>query len=589
MRIADIVNHLGPSDLMNTRILVALFSKMHKHVSSTIINGAGRLLLSMCFLVLLTYSLLWCLNFNMAPFILPCSLGVASLPFIIKRQFYVVFVSLLAIAAFVALSVYIWDYSADGQWYHMPAAWAIAHGWNPIAQHHNTLISEMVGANLWIDHYNKGMETLAASIIALTGNTEAGKAVNGFFLLVTFSFVYEVLSQFWKLPTKKRLFYALILSFSPIVCTELFTFYIDLASYDCIVWLLCLLLIFDKTHSRTSLAYVFMVVYIGSSIKTNLTFWMGFFIFLYLIYAFVRKQKAKACSLAVTSLFAVLLMVVTIGYNPLITNMEDHGNPIYPFGDKHLDPTEAVVQGAQPKYMVREARWKQVVIGMTSRPDGGFLSAYTAPWKLTGRNLSHAGSMTCNVGGGGLFFVDILILSLLLAICCKPSKQFKKYLLFELILILSLFILPYGSCFRYVPFFFLFPIVILLYSEKYGLRYEKCKWLRRIVYVLLVGNSMLAFSVAFGYEVKNTYIVKTFVQRVKRADGTKYVRTTNWSFLNKITGTSVKDKCILQDMAPNSNFVLIPYQRNANIWIDSKEVDMKLHVNNSFVQKVIEL
>lgn len=489
---------------------------------------------------------------------------------------------------FCVLSMFLWDYSADGQWYHMPAAWALAHGWNPIALHHNTLISPMVNANIWIDHYCKGMETLSASVIAFTGNTESGKAVNGFFVLITFSLVYEVLAKFWRLSAGKRLFYALVLSFSPIVCTELFTFYIDLASYDCVVWLLCLLMLLNKHYTRTLLGYVFMVVYIGCSIKTNLSFWMGFIVLLFIIYTLVKRQYHQAWSMAFTSLCALLLMVVTIGFNPLITNVEDHGNPVYPFGDAKDDPTEAVVHGAQPKYMVDEPRWKQIVIGMTSRPDGGYLTGYTVPWRLTSRNLSHAGSMTCNVGGGGLFFVDILLMSLLLALVCNPTKQLKWYLLFECILILSLFILPYGSCFRYVPFFFLFPFAILLYSEKYGLRYECCKWLRCIIYVLLACNSVMALGIAVGYEAKNTYIVSTFVKRVKNTHSVNHVRTVNWSFLNKVTDTSVLDKRILQDNAPTSNFVLVPFQRNANIWIDSTKVDVYFHVRNSVIKKILE-
>lgn len=562
---------------------------MMKMLSVNTIKETGQLMLRCCFVILLLLSLSWHLKLSIMPYVFPLSFFIAAVPLLVKRHFKGIGFSIIGMTFFVILSMFLWDYSADGQWYHMPAAWALAHGWNPVSHHHNTLISPLVNANLWIDHYCKGMEALSASIIAFSGNTESGKAVNGFFLLITLSLVYEVLSKFWKLPGRKRLFYSLVLSFSPIVCTELFTFYIDLASYDCVVWLLCLLMLLSAHCTRSLLGYVFMVVYIGCSIKTNLSFWMGFIVLLYIIYALVKKQCHQAWGTALTCLSALLLMVVTIGFNPLITNVEDHGSPVYPFGDSKDDPTEAVVQGAQPKYMVNVARWKQIAIGMTSRPDGGYLTGYTAPWKLTSRNLSHAGSMTCNVGGGGLFFVDILLLSLLLALVSRPTKLFKWYLLFEFFLILSLFILPYGSCFRYVPFFFLFPIVILLYSEKYGLRYEKSKWLRRILYVLLTCNTVLALGVAVGYEAKNTYIVSTFVQKVKNTHGINYVRTVNWSFLNKITDSSVKDERILQNKAPNPNFVLVPFQRNADIWIDSTKIDVSFHVRNSVVKKIVEL
>ena len=373
---------------------------MMKQETINIIGETGLLLLRCVFCVLLLFSLSWHLNLPIVPIVWPVSFIIASIPLLVHRRFKAIFLSLLAMVFFIALSMLLWDYSADGQWYHMPAAWALAHGWNPILQHHNTMISPLLNANLWIDHYCKGMEALSASIISLSGNTEAGKAVNLFFLAITFSLSYVTLYKLWRLSGRKTLFYALILSFSPIVCTEVFTFYIDLACYDCVIWLLCLLFLLDNHCNCRKLVYVFMVVYIGCSIKTNLSFWMGFFVFIFLLYSFVKRRFSQAWKIACTSLFAVVLMLFTIGFNPLITNIEDHGNPLYPFGNQEEDPTEAIIQGAQPKYMVGSARWKQILIGMTSRPDGGYLTGYTAPWKLTGRNLSHAGSMTCNVGGG---------------------------------------------------------------------------------------------------------------------------------------------------------------------------------------------
>ena len=563
--------------------------RMMKLVSAGTIRATGLLLLRCCFLVLLLLSVSWHLNLSIVPYVLPLAYFISAVPLLVQRRFQAICLSLFSMTFFVVLSMLIWDYSADGQWYHMPAAWALAHGWNPIVQHHNNMISELVNANLWIDHYSKGLETLAASVISVTGNTESGKAVNGFFLLITFSLVYEVLFSFWNLSGRKGCFYAFILSFSPIVCTELFTFYIDFASYDCVVWLLCLLMLFDRRPSRGLLVYVFMTVYIGCSIKTNLTFWMGFVVVLYSLYSFVRRRCCHAWSVSIAALLSVVLMVFTIGFNPLMTNVQDHHNPLYPFGDSRCDPTEAVIQGAQPKYLVGKPRVEQVLIGMTARPEGGFLTPYSAPWRITKRNITHAGSMTCNVGGGGLFFVDVLLLSLVLALACNPAKHLKWYLMFEFMLILSLFILPYGSCFRCVPFFFLFPIVVLLYSEKYGLRFEKAIWLRRVICLLLAIDACVALGIAFGYGLKNTYVVNTYVRRVKAAGGVENVRTTNWSFLNKVSDSSVLDSCILQNMSPNKNYILMPYQRNGDVWIDSNRVNMDLNVRNYWLKKIVEL
>ena len=87
-------------------------------------------------------------------------------------------ISLLLMLFVILLSAIIPDGSYDGQAYHQPMIYALSHGWNPIYDSHNTIISDNWGMNMWIDHYCKGMETISATIVAMTGNLESGKAVS---------------------------------------------------------------------------------------------------------------------------------------------------------------------------------------------------------------------------------------------------------------------------------------------------------------------------------------------------------------------------------------------------------------------------
>ena len=105
---------------------------MMKQETINIIGETGLLLLRCVFCVLLLFSLSWHLNLPIVPIVLPVSFIIASIPLLVHRRFKAIFLSLLAMVFFIALSMLLWDYSADGQWYHMPAAWALAHGWNPI-------------------------------------------------------------------------------------------------------------------------------------------------------------------------------------------------------------------------------------------------------------------------------------------------------------------------------------------------------------------------------------------------------------------------------------------------------------------------
>ena len=130
-----------------------------------------------------------------------------------RRFLMTILMAVIVMALSMWISSVIYDYSADGQWYHMPAAYALSHGWNPVYVHHNPIIAEAHHANLWIDHYSKGMETLAATVIALTGNVELGKAVNMIMLLATLCLSFSVLRNpyFFGLSLRKSIFYSLVI------------------------------------------------------------------------------------------------------------------------------------------------------------------------------------------------------------------------------------------------------------------------------------------------------------------------------------------------------------------------------------------
>ena len=47
--------------------------------------------------------------------------------------------------------------------------------------------------NIWIDHYCKGMETVSATIVAMTGNLELGKAVSWLLGLSSLFLIHDFL------------------------------------------------------------------------------------------------------------------------------------------------------------------------------------------------------------------------------------------------------------------------------------------------------------------------------------------------------------------------------------------------------------
>lgn len=81
---------------------------------------------------------------------------------------------------FIGANVY--DASYDGQWYHSSIIKLMNDGWNPF--YHPILQQDEVpyytNTHIWVSHYAKGMETIEAGIVALTGNLESGKHLTFF-------------------------------------------------------------------------------------------------------------------------------------------------------------------------------------------------------------------------------------------------------------------------------------------------------------------------------------------------------------------------------------------------------------------------
>ena len=67
---------------------------------------------------------------------------------------------LVELAIILAISVlvfsYLWDYSYDGSWYHLPATIALEEGWNPLFE---------TTGYIWIDNYPNGIWSLGPRLM----------------------------------------------------------------------------------------------------------------------------------------------------------------------------------------------------------------------------------------------------------------------------------------------------------------------------------------------------------------------------------------------------------------------------------------
>ncbi|MDB0716233.1 hypothetical protein FNW54_11775 [Bacteroides sp. HF-5092] len=483
-------------------------------------------------------------------------------------------ISLLLMLFVILLSAIIPDGSYDGQAYHQPMIYALSHGWNPVYDSHNTIISDNWEMNIWIDHYCKGMETVSATIVAMTGNLESGKAVSWLLGLSSLFLICDFLGRSVGEKTlnfRKKIFYTLCLALPPIFATQVFSYYIDLCGYFTVVWLIVAL--YGIYSRKAILDYLLMsaAIILAGSTKFNMLFWVGFFTLIFLIFLFVQKKYRLMNRVIAVAVGAVVLTILTSGFNPYITNTIDHCNPIYPLGIGDKD-TEYLNDGAQPLFLQKKNRVIQILYSYTSRPSNILDGKYIPPYIVTENNIMSAGSPGARIGGGGIVFVDILLLSFILYAISKRSSMYKNTCIFIGVLLSSLLILPMGSSYRYVPFFYILPIVILLYTEYAGFKYNIGKWLRRLVYILLVLNVSMAMTISLGYSIINKCVTEYYVKAIQQTSP-QYFRSKNWSFNYKV----FKDEIIKYDPTEigedTIDYKEIPFQKSIPIYVNREELD----------------
>lgn len=236
-------------------------------------------------------------------------------------------ISLLIFIGFLCLFFH--DPAFDSNWYHQPGIYLLSHGWNPIYQHHSIHLVDDT-ANMWIDHYAKGQETICATIVAFTGNMEVGKLGNFFLPISSFMFVILALHKFFKEWSTKKLWgISFIIAFPPIVWNQLFSYYIDFNLYSIVVTAFCSFVLYQENTIKFLLVFVSLLV-MALSVKFNMCLWFGLLYIGFMIVFWVNGNRKMVLRIAGVGIVGVIVSVLTFSFNPYITNTIDHHSPVYP-------------------------------------------------------------------------------------------------------------------------------------------------------------------------------------------------------------------------------------------------------------------
>lgn len=485
--------------------------------------------------IVITYLLssifMW-LNIGINPWIFPFSLIISSVAEIktANWNYKDIFIICTITILLILLSQNIYDYSYDGQWYHSGTILKLSEGWNPIYQHD---IKVHQSADLWINHYSRGMETVSACIVSTFNNLETGKSINLFFLastiFYTLFFLNNILSE---TKTVIKLWLALIIVLNPVVVCQLFTYYIDYSLYSLILILTVLLYsINDKTNYRTLIS-ICLILFFVPSIKFNIMFWIAMFMVGYTIYIWLRNKRLPKYIYAF--ILCGFLGVVIGAYNPYITNIIYHNNPFYPLmGNNSVD-----IMSIQLPPIYKDGNIiTNILYSLIGNPENSLETTDFSVLNFTIENIKTSGYPDTRIGGFGIFFFESTIILIALFYFAKGENK-KVVLLSLFILVISLFILPSGWWARYVVYFYLFPIVILIYLFKN----KNNKFINNMRYIplsLLSLNIITSLAMVTVTGIINRIKVNNTIEVISQLDNIE-ISTNNISFLNKLENHKIK-------------------------------------------------
>lgn len=395
---------------------------------------------------------------------------------VIVRKYSITGLFLLIFIGSLLLSYFTFDTTFDSISYHKPAIVFLSQGWNPIYENN-------LDASLWIIHYARALEIMAASGVACGLDIEASKFINLVFLVGVWCIAYNAIKNvFEKLSKKQLVIVTSVLVLNPVVLGQLFTFYNDLYLYMEIIALVAVLTlsISEYKDRRKDYVYMFMLFAITIlSVNTKFThfFFCGLVWLSVWCYFIVKKRYNLFFKYFIVGAVSFIIAVFWVGYSPYITNLKDTGDPFYPLLSEKVD----IMTSNTPYILLNNNRFVAFAKAQ--------LSNENEPWSILKGKIGLADliqpAADARTFGFGVLFVPILLLSLILMIFTKAPKLLW---LLCIVAILPIAFFSQGWWARYIPT----PWAIVSFSLISYYIYPHRKRLRTI-YVILI--TMIAYTV----------------------------------------------------------------------------------------------
>jgi hypothetical protein len=422
-------------------------------------------------------------------------------------------VAVMTVAAGATLA-WLYDFSGDGQWYHLPAILALAQGWNPF-QHpqlgewnaaFEQAISERPSAAIYVQHYAKGTWIVAAAVYRAIGLLEAAKAVNLLYSVAVYLLAAGYLRRMWlSRPWAHGL--ALAAAANPVVLYQVPSFFVDGQVAALCALLVLLSLEFLRAHRPYLLVLLAASVVLLANVKfTGVVFAIalggGFVVFYWL-----KGERELAGRYAVAGFLSAALAVAVVGYQPYLTNLRFHGNPFFPVLDRDEAADRALAgqfeRWAPPEFIALGRVGKLTRSLLAESAGAESMPRLKVPFTLAKRELYIFFNTEPRYGGFGPLFGSALLATVLLLVAGGRSMD-RRVLAgagaLAVLLTLSTLLNREAWWARLSPQFWLVPVVVLSAIAMGGQR-----WSRRVgalLLALLLANSALVAALNWSRAVE---------------------------------------------------------------------------------------
>lgn len=506
-----------------------------------ILKESAFFLLMMSTFILIITNLLFIFKITITPYHLPIIYILSILGYILwkkkewKKALLVIVISSIVFigCAFAATKMY--DGTPDGNTYHKLSVGALKNGWNPVYESVGdfnkaegnpfNVYKDNVNVN-WSDHYARGTETFGAVVYAFSRNIETGKMFNLLWVYIGIFIIFGLLKQM-NLNNWKSLLISVILAINPIIIVQLPNYYLDgvLAISLFIIILCCLLQFKAQSKNEQKINYLILamaIIWCCNTKFTGLAF-AAVFCGMYYLYRHIKnfikdKDNFKQIFIKDTIFYiaTVIVALVIVGGSTYTKNLIDHGNPLYPlYGKDHVDN---MVMMEIPKSLQKEDRLTIFLTSIFAKgenvspsySDEGNEPELKLPLTFTQEELDNYSIPDIRMGGFGPLFSAIFILgiigTILIIVEYIRKKDWNKLIPYSLTLILIMALILFldgGYWARYIPYFYLVPIFVLIhYFRKEWNSHKIANVFAIVMAIVFVINSGLLLRIQYQ-SIKN--------------------------------------------------------------------------------------